>query len=81
MPYIGRKMMAMSSPSMEISESENVWSIKTSSLIRTNESKFKLNEEYEESMPGGLLKVGLLSFSNKLLNIYKFVVYNLEIYF
>lgn len=62
MPYIGRKMMAMSSPSMEISESENVWNIKTSSLIRTNESKFKLNEEYEESMPGGLLKVGLFMF-------------------
>lgn len=55
-PYVARKLIAASSPTMEISQNNDDWTIKTISLIRTVTIVFKLNEEYEEQMPGGLLK-------------------------
>ncbi|XP_013146166.1 PREDICTED: fatty acid-binding protein-like [Papilio polytes] len=55
-PYIGRKMMAMSSPLMEITFDGENMSIKNSSLIRTVEHKFKIGEEYEEHMPNTTIK-------------------------
>ncbi|XP_049867604.1 fatty acid-binding protein-like [Pectinophora gossypiella] len=55
-PYIGRKMMAMSSPLMEITLDGDMMTIKNSSLLRTTESKFKLGEEYEEHMPSTTIK-------------------------
>lgn len=56
-PYIGRKMMAMSSPLMEITFDGENMSIKNSSLLRTVEHKFKIGEEYEEHMPNTTIKV------------------------
>lgn len=50
-PFMGRKMMAVSSPLMEISIEGDVYKIASSSLFRTVENKFKLGEEYEEKMP------------------------------
>ncbi|XP_050345297.1 fatty acid-binding protein-like [Nymphalis io] len=55
-PYIGRKMMAMSSPLMEITMDGDSMVIKNSSLLRTVETKFKLGEEYEERMPNTSIK-------------------------
>ncbi|XP_019866421.1 sodium/calcium exchanger regulatory protein 1 isoform X2 [Aethina tumida] len=56
-PYIPRKMMCSTSPSLEIATSEDgEWTISTSTMLRTNVSKFKLGEDYEESMPGGIIK-------------------------
>lgn len=48
---MGRKMMGMSSPVMEITVDGEQMTIKTSSLLRTVEYKFTLGEEYEEEMP------------------------------
>ena len=56
-PFMGRKMMAMSSPLMEITLNGEEMTIKNSSLLRTVEMKFKLGEEYEEKMPNTTIKV------------------------
>ncbi|XP_026329781.1 fatty acid-binding protein, adipocyte-like [Hyposmocoma kahamanoa] len=55
-PYIPRKMMAMSSPLMEITLDGDMMTIKSSSLMRTLENTFKLGEEYEERMPNATIK-------------------------
>ncbi|CAH1100483.1 unnamed protein product [Psylliodes chrysocephalus] len=55
-PYIPRKMICSSKPNMEIVKENDTWTISTSTLLKTTVLKFKLNEEYEESMPGGTLK-------------------------
>lgn len=56
---MARKMIAMQSPRLEISQEDDKWTVRTITMIRTQESTFKLNEEYEETMPNGtVLKVG-----------------------
>lgn len=55
-PFMGRKMMAMSSPLMEITLNGDTMSIKNTSLLRTVEVTFKLGEEYEEKMPNTTIK-------------------------
>lgn len=57
---MGRKMMSMSSPLMEIIVDGDDLTIKSSSLLRTVENKFKLGEEYEEVMPNAKLKVNVM---------------------
>lgn len=54
---MGRKMMAMSSPLMEISVDGDQMAIKNISLMRTVENKFKLGEEYIENMPNAKIRV------------------------
>jgi cellular retinoic acid-binding protein 2 len=50
--------MAASTPVVEISCKDDIWTIKTSTLIRTTELNFKVGEEYDETMPSGeILKV------------------------
>ncbi|KAH9635324.1 hypothetical protein HF086_017890 [Spodoptera exigua] len=55
-PYMGRKMMSMSSPMMEISVDGDQMTIKNVSLMRTVENKFKLGEEYIENMPNAKIR-------------------------
>lgn len=57
MPYIARKMVAMTNPQMDIEETDGKWTIKTITMLKTSELSFTLNEEFEEHMPGGVLKV------------------------
>jgi len=53
-PWIARKLMAVSSPTMYITkDEEEQWIFKTVSFIRTTEISFKVNEPYEETMPNG----------------------------
>lgn len=55
-PYIPRKMMCSSSPTLQIASDENgEWTITTISMFRTAEIKFKPGEQYEEHMPGGVV--------------------------
>ena len=55
---MARKMMSLSTPVLEITSSDETWCIKTSTMVRTTELKFKSGEEYEETMPSGdMLKV------------------------
>ncbi|KAJ0180694.1 hypothetical protein K1T71_004098 [Dendrolimus kikuchii] len=55
-PFMGRKMMSMSSPLMEIILNGDTMTIKNTSLLRTVEYTFKLGEEYEEKMPNTTIK-------------------------
>ena len=50
-------MMSFTSPRLTISNEGDEWTITTSTTLRTVSSKFKLNEEYDEDMPKGALKV------------------------
>lgn len=52
-PYIPRKMMCSTSPTIEIlNNEEGQWTITTATMFRTTSYTFKLGEKYEESMPG-----------------------------
>ncbi|XP_076265419.1 fatty acid-binding protein-like [Rhynchophorus ferrugineus] len=56
-PYIPRKMMCASNPTIDISKSDDEkWTINTSTLFRTSTYTFNLGEEYEENMPGVVIK-------------------------
>ncbi|KAK7790080.1 hypothetical protein R5R35_013001 [Gryllus longicercus] len=52
-PYIGRKMMQMSSPLLEVNCEDGKWTFKTITMLRTHEVSFILGEEYNEVMPSG----------------------------
>jgi len=53
-PWIARKMMTSSSPTMYITkDEEEQWVFKTVTFFRTIEISFKLDEPYEETMPSG----------------------------
>jgi len=46
-------MMTSSSPTIEISSVDGLWTMKTSSLMSSSSNTFKLGEEYIETMQGG----------------------------
>jgi hypothetical protein len=52
-PWVARKMMTASSPTIEISKKDDKWTIKTSTLMSSSSNTFQLGEEYEETMMGG----------------------------
>jgi len=53
-PWMVRKMMCASSPTMHVTkDEEEQWNFKTVTFLRTIENSFKLDEEYEETMPSG----------------------------
>lgn len=49
--------MTASSPTIEISEKEEKWTIKTSTLLKTTSYTFSLGEEYDETMGERVIKV------------------------
>ena len=51
--YILRKAAAISNPQMEVIEEHAMWTIRTSTILKTIELKFKLNEPFEEVTPDG----------------------------
>lgn len=60
-------MMANSSPTLEVNvDDDGEYTIKVATLFRTSVLKFKLGEEYEEDMPGGILKVRRLKIGSTL---------------
>lgn len=52
-PFMARKLMAATTPVVDITLKDDTWTISTSTLIRTNELQFKAGEEYDEVMPSG----------------------------
>lgn len=58
-PYIPRKLILTSHPDMTIEYNKDTeeWTITNISFFKTTVLKFKLGEEYEEYMPGIVLKV------------------------
>merc|ERR1712066_979836 len=51
--FLLRKAATVSTPVMEVSEEGGVWTIKTSTTLKTMELKFKLGEEFDETTPDG----------------------------
>merc|ERR1712215_456648 len=51
--FLLRKAATASTPVMDITEDGGVWTIKTSTTLKTMELKFKLGEEFEETTPDG----------------------------
>jgi len=52
-PWVPRKMLTASSPTMEISLADGSWTIEVSTLASKSSNTFKLGEEYDETMQGG----------------------------
>merc|ERR1711950_28074 len=51
--FLLRKAATVSTPVMEVTEDGGVWTIKTSTTLKTMELKFKLGEEFDETTPDG----------------------------
>merc|ERR1712203_361374 len=51
--FLLRKAATVSTPVMEVTEDGGVWTIKTSTTLKTMELKFKLGEQFEETTPDG----------------------------
>nr|ALS04313.1 cellular retinoic acid-binding protein 2 [Acartia pacifica]ALS04315.1 cellular retinoic acid-binding protein 2 [Acartia pacifica] len=51
--FLLRKAATVSTPVMEVSEEDGVWTIKTSTTLKTMELKFKVGEEFDETTPDG----------------------------
>merc|ERR1711962_1293734 len=51
--FLLRKAATVSTPVMEITEDGGVWTITTSTTLKTMELKLKLGEEFDETTPDG----------------------------
>merc|ERR1712212_922626 len=51
--YLLRKAATVSTPVVEITEDNGVWSIKSSTTLKSMELKFKVGQEFEETTPDG----------------------------
>merc|ERR1712117_148254 len=51
--FLLRKAATVSTPVMEVSEEGGVWTIKTSTTLKSMELKFKLGEPFDETTPDG----------------------------
>merc|ERR1712083_1129348 len=51
--FMLRKAATVSTPVMEVSEEGGVWTIKTSTSLKSMELKFKSDEEFDETTPDG----------------------------
>ena len=70
--FMLRKAATVSTPVMEITEEDGVWSIKTSTALKSMELKFKLGEEFEETTPDGRdVKAIVTLEGNKLISVQK----------
>merc|ERR1711962_1014918 len=70
--FLLRKAATVSTPVMEISEDGGVWTIKTSTTLKTMELKFKLGEEFDEVTPDGRDVSALVTFEDgKIITVQK----------
>ena len=51
--FLLRKAATISTPQMEVTEEDGVWTIKTSTILKTLELKFKVGVPFEETTPDG----------------------------
>merc|ERR1712117_166432 len=51
--FLLRKAATVSTPTMEVSEENGVWTILTSTTLKSMELKFKIGEEFEETTADG----------------------------
>eukprot|EP00088_Acartia_fossae_P005979 TRINITY_DN12718_c0_g1_i4.p1 TRINITY_DN12718_c0_g1~~TRINITY_DN12718_c0_g1_i4.p1 ORF type:complete len:138 (-),score=29.94 TRINITY_DN12718_c0_g1_i4:119-532(-) len=63
-PWIARKMITSSSPSLEISQNGDEWTLLFKTPMKNNNMKFKFGEEFEETTPFGAKMKGKASFED-----------------
>merc|ERR1711976_518493 len=51
--FLLRKAATVSTPEMTVTEENGVWTIKTSTTLKSMELKFELNKEFDETTPDG----------------------------
>merc|ERR1711862_340281 len=51
--FLLRKAATASTPVMEVTEEGGVWTIKTSTVLKSMELKFKVGEKFDETTPDG----------------------------
>merc|ERR1712121_287504 len=67
-----RKAALVSTPVMKVTEVDGVWSIKSSTTLKTIELKFKIGETFEEITPDGREVEAIVTHEgNKLISIQK----------
>eukprot|EP00091_Calanus_sinicus_P015684 TRINITY_DN341_c3_g1_i2.p2 TRINITY_DN341_c3_g1~~TRINITY_DN341_c3_g1_i2.p2 ORF type:complete len:149 (+),score=52.46 TRINITY_DN341_c3_g1_i2:33-449(+) len=67
-----RKAATVSTPTVEISEEGGVWTIKTSTTLKSMELKFKLGEEFEETTADGRQVSAVVTFEDgKIITVQK----------
>ena len=60
-----RKAATGSTPTLEISEENGVWNIKTSTTLKSMELRFKPGEEYEETTADGRQVLAVITFEDE----------------
>merc|ERR1712123_153241 len=60
--FLLRKAATVSNPVMEITEEGGTWTIKTSTTLKSMETKFKLGSTFDETTPDGREVSSLVSF-------------------
>merc|ERR1712192_313935 len=59
-----RKAACASTPKMDVSEDGGVWTIKTSTTLKTMELKIKLGEQFDETTPDGREVTAVVTFED-----------------
>merc|ERR1711874_217156 len=62
--FLLRKAATVSTPVMDVSEADGVWTIKTSTTLKSMELKFKIGEEFDETTPDGRDVKAIVTFEN-----------------
>merc|ERR1711887_207157 len=70
--FLLRKAATVSTPVMEVTEDGGVWTIKTSTTLKTMELKFKLGEPFDETTPDGREVTATVTFEDgKIVSVQK----------
>merc|ERR1712062_880492 len=70
--FMLRKAATVSTPVMEVTEEGGVWTIKTSTTLKTMELKFKLGEPFDETTPDGREVTATVTFEDgKIVSVQK----------
>ena len=62
--FLLRKAATVSTPVMDVSEADGVWTIKTSTTLKSMELKFKIGEEFDETTPDGRDVTAIVTLEN-----------------
>merc|ERR1712193_317608 len=70
--FLLRKAATVSTPVVEVTEEGGVWTIKTSTTLKTMELKFKLGEPFDETTPDGREVTATVTFEDgKIVSVQK----------
>ena len=62
--FLLRKAATVSTPVMDVSEADGVWTIKTSTTLWSKDLKFKIGEEFDDTTPDGRDVTAIVTLEN-----------------